>query len=76
MQAAGPNELGYANTALITALLDLLVQRGFLSAADCKIVATRAVDGLKPDRSMMSVNGAINFIETAIVPQIGKRGAA
>jgi len=76
MQAAGPQELGYANTALITALLDLLVQRGFLSVADYKIVAARAIDELKPIRSMMSVNGAISFIEAAIVPQTGKKGAA
>jgi hypothetical protein len=74
MITAGSNELGYANTALITALFDVLADKGILTVSDLATIVTDAIDSLEPDRNIIS--GAITFIEAAIVPQIRKYGAA
>ncbi len=76
MQPAGPNELGYANTALVTALFDLLANKGLLTTTDLETIVTNAIQGLEPDQNISSVNGAITFIKAAVLPQIGKNGAA
>jgi hypothetical protein len=76
MQPADANALGYANTALITALFDVLADKGILTVSELEMVATNAIDGLQPDSNIKSVNGAIAFIKAAVIPQIRKNGAA
>lgn len=61
MQTAGPDELGYANTALITALFDVLVIKGILTRADLGMVVTNAIEGLRPDQHISSVQGSSQF---------------
>jgi hypothetical protein len=76
MQTAGSSELGYANTALITALFDVLADKGILTATDLEMIARTAIRNLEPTQHNISVNGAINFIKGTIIPQIRKHGAA
>jgi hypothetical protein len=71
MQTAGPNELGYANTALILALFDVLASKGILTPSDVETVVTNAVAVLEPTRNIRSVDGAIHFMNS-LLPQIGK----
>jgi hypothetical protein len=76
MQPADANALGYANTALITALFDLLADKGIIAGTDIESVVTCAIESLEPDRHIASINGAITFIKSAVIPQIRKTGAA
>ena len=73
---AGPNELGYANTALITALFDTLAAKGILSASDLDGIVKAAIATLEPFRSISSVEGAINVINASVVPEINKHRPA
>ena len=74
MQTSGANELGYANTALLLALFDVLVEKGILATADLDTITTRAIGELEPTRNIRSVNGAIGFINS-LLPEIRKSGA-
>ena len=76
MQPADANALGYANTALITALFDVLADKGILTVSELEMVAAKAIETLQPDRHIKTINGAIAFIEAAIVPEIRKHSAA
>jgi hypothetical protein len=74
MQLAGPNELGYANAALITSLFNVLAAKGILRVDDLETIVAQAIESLEPTRHITSVNGAIAFITNSIVPQLPKTG--
>jgi hypothetical protein len=73
MQTAGASELGYANTALLSALMEMLVQRDTLSWSDLRAIAYDAVDAMRPQQNIAAIGAAIRYIEQAIVPQINQR---
>jgi hypothetical protein len=64
MQTAGPSELGYANTALIMGLLDVLVSKGILTRNDLDTIVTDAINKLEPTRNIRSMEGGIDFIKS------------
>ena len=72
MQTAGAHELGYANAAILIALIDHLQDKGILIPADIRSILDDAIAALRPSRSVTSVGAAISFIEKAIAPQIIK----
>ena len=75
MQIASAQTLGYATTALITALLDTLQNKGVLNDGDLRDVIDDALAALRPDRNIIAINDAYTFVEKAIVPHINKRTA-
>jgi hypothetical protein len=66
MQTAGAQELGYVNTALIQALMKMLVERGVLTWGDMRIVADEALEAMKPQQNLIPIAGAIRYIEKAM----------
>ena len=64
MQTAGPSELGYANTALIMALFDVLASKGILTRTDLDTIVTDAINKLEPTRSIRSMEGGIELIKS------------
>jgi hypothetical protein len=73
MQTAGAHELAYANTALINALMEMLVQRNVMTWSDLRSIAYDAVEAMRPMSHVVSIGAAIRYIEEAIVPQINER---
>jgi hypothetical protein len=74
MQPAGPNELGYANTALILGLFHVLVSKGALTRDDLDVIVTDAISELDRTRNTSSVSGAIDFIKS-LLPEIREHEA-
>jgi hypothetical protein len=64
MQTAGPSELGYANTALIIGLFDVLASKGILTRTDLDTIVTDAINKLEPTRSIRSMEGGIELIKS------------
>ena len=64
MQTAGPSELGYANTALIMALFDVLASKGILTRTDLDTIVTDAINKLEPTRNIRSMEGGIELIKS------------
>jgi len=69
MQTAGSREIGYANTALMLGLLDVLVNKGVLTRSDLNTIIVDAISKLEPTRSMGSMNGAVDLIKS-LFPKI------
>ena len=64
MQTAESSELGYANTALIMGLLDVLASKGILTRTDLDTIVTDAINKLEPTRSIRSMEGGIELIKS------------
>ena len=71
MQTAGPNELAYANTALILGLIDVLVNKGLLTRSDLNTIVTDAIGKLEPTRHVSSSDGAVELIKR-LLPELHK----
>jgi hypothetical protein len=69
MKTAGSSELGYANTALMLGLLDVLANKGVLTRSDLNTVITDAITKLEPGRNIASMDGAIGLIKS-LFPEI------
>ena len=67
MQSASASELGYANTALMLGLLDVLANKGVLTRSDLNTIIVDAISKLEPTRSIE--NGAIELIKS-LFPKI------
>jgi hypothetical protein len=70
--SSGPSELGYASTAVLTALLDKMIQRGVLSRPDAIEALNDALDAMKVGQSSMGVAGGMRIIKESILPKIDK----
>jgi hypothetical protein len=71
MQTAGANELGYANTALILGLLEVLANKSVLSRSDLNTILTDAIGKLEPTCNATSTGGGIEFIKS-LLPELYK----
>jgi hypothetical protein len=69
---SGPSELGYANAAILVALLDKLIQKGVIGRPDAIEVLGDAVAAMKPHVAITSIGKAIGLIQESIVPKINK----
>ncbi len=69
MQTAGSHELGYASTALLLGLFDVLANKGVLSRSDLNTVIVDAINKLEPSRNIVPMKGAIELIES-LFPKI------
>jgi hypothetical protein len=75
MQTAGAHELGYANTALLMALMNALVDKGVLEASDLRGIADDAEEALKAGANNTAVSGALSYLQKAIIPKINERSS-
>lgn len=66
---AGFSELGYANTALMLGLLDVLASKGILTRSDLNTIMVDAISKLEPTRNVTSMDGAIELIKS-LLPNI------
>jgi hypothetical protein len=70
--SSGPSELGYASAAVITALLDKLIQKSVISRPDAVEVLNDALDAMVPGSSSVGVAGGMRIIKESILPKINK----
>jgi hypothetical protein len=62
MNTAGANELGYASTAILVALMEELIASKLLSASTASNVLDKAVVSLKSFGSLTFVPGAVAVV--------------
>jgi hypothetical protein len=62
MNTAGAHELGYANAAIVAALLERLIARKVLSPTDIAGTLADAVESLNSLGRLASVPGAIRIV--------------
>jgi|SoiMethySBSTD1v2_1073268.scaffolds.fasta_scaffold1255564_2 hypothetical protein len=64
-EGSGAHELGYANAAVLVALLRMLVRQEVLTQSMAEDVLRDGIDILKPTAMIDSVSRAQRFIESA-----------
>jgi hypothetical protein len=62
METAGPNELGYASAAILTALLQHLIEIDIVSGQAASDILDKAVVSLKGFGNLVFVPGAIRVV--------------
>ncbi len=69
MENTPPDELAYANAALVLALFDVLASKNILDRDDFDNLLTAAISKLEPMQSISFKSGAIKFIQS-LLPEV------
>jgi len=70
MFGSGPLDLGYANSAILIALMKLLIKNGAITKDQAAEVLDKAVNILSPSDQNKSVAAAIKLIGDYLKPRI------
>lgn len=69
MDTKDASEIGHAAAALMLGLIEVLADKGVLTRSDLSTVMVGAISRLESGRDALSMEGAVDFIES-LLPEI------